>query len=47
MIIKIALYLLLLSFALFVSDDILLELGIPKAPELVTRLGLISLLIAS
>ena len=46
MIIKIALYLLSLSFALFVSDDILLELGIPKAPELVTRLGLISLLIA-
>ena len=46
MIIKIALYLLLLSFALFVSDDILLELGIPKAPELVTRLGLFSLLTA-
>ena len=46
MIIKIALYLLLLSFALFVSDDILLELGIPKAPELVTRLGLFSLLMA-
>ena len=46
MIIKIALYLLLLSFALFVSDDILLALGIPKAPELVTQLGLFSLLIA-
>ena len=46
MIIKIALYLLLLSFALFVSDDILLALDIPKAPELVTQLGLFSLLIA-
>ncbi len=46
MIIKIALSLLLLSFALFVSDEILLTLGISKAPELVTQCGLFFLFLA-
>ena len=46
MIIKIALSLLLLAFALFVSDEILLTLGISKAPELVTQCGLFFLFLA-
>ncbi len=46
MIIKIALILLLIALALFLSDDFLIELSIPKAPELVTQLGLIALFIA-
>ncbi len=46
MIIKIALSLLLISLVLFFSDDALIEIGIPKAPEVVTQLGLISLLVA-
>ncbi len=46
MIIKISLSLLFLSFALFISEDILLELGIPKAPELLTQLGLASIFLA-
>ena len=46
MIMKISLSLLFLSFALFISEDILLELGIPKAPELLTQLGLASIFLA-